>query len=393
MIDNQLISSVKDVQNTPYYMFNLDAISEMCFSMIKAWSSQFPDFVLAYSYKTNSISAITKILRKSGAAAEVVSGDELELALDDGYTPSEIYFDGPYKTRTELHRAMSLGVRIQIDSIDEARIISSLAKEEGFKATVSVRVAGLREDKESSRFGLTTSEVETVRSILRSAHIKISGIHFNTGFHDTSPGIFVEHIHHYGDLITRGVRDHSLSDSRFIVDIGGGFPASANVPKGSMVPHPLSFAAALGEAIDILGINRSDIRLVIEPGRSLVEDHGILVARVVALKERLGTRLAVIDAGTNLVRSINLWPHDIRFLRHGSTPYDLLGSMCFENDRFGSSVLGPHNLVIGDFVIVGNAGGYDIPSSNVWLRPSPPVYGFSEKNGIYCIREKGRSIR
>ena len=160
-----------------------------------------------------------------------------------------------------------------------------------------------------------------------------------------------------------------------------------------MVPHPLSFAAALGEAIDILGINRSDIRLVIEPGRSLVEDHGILVARVVALKERLGTRLAVIDAGTNLVRSINLWPHDIRFLRHGSTPYDLLGSMCFENDRFGSSVLGPHNLVIGDFVIVGNAGGYDIPSSNVWLRPSPPVYGFSEKNGIYCIREKGRSIR
>ena len=82
MIDNQLISSVKDVQNTPYYMFNLDAISEMCFSMIKAWSSQFPDFVLAYSYKTNSISAITKILRKSGAAAEVVSGDELELALE-----------------------------------------------------------------------------------------------------------------------------------------------------------------------------------------------------------------------------------------------------------------------------------------------------------------------
>lgn len=390
MSSAQLLSAAEVIDQTPSYIIDLDGIRETAVRMRNAWRAQFPDFVLAYSYKTNSVPAVTQLLRGLGCGAEVVSGSELELALDDGFSGGQIYFDGPHKTDDELDLALRHGARIQIDSLDEARrlVVRPLAK----GARVSARVAGLRNGQEASRFGLTTSEFYEADRILARGGVAISGVHFNTGFHDEDATAFVAHIRHYGPLIQRYTDRRSKAEP-FVIDIGGGFPSRSTLTRRHVLPHPAEFATAVGQAIDQLGLDRAAISLVIEPGRSLVEDHGVLVTTVVAVKHRADVRIAVVDAGTNLVRSITLWPHPTRFLRAGSAVTDVVGSMCFENDYFARGVSAPIDLKAGDRFMVDAAGGYDLPSANVWLRPHPAIYAVNGDSKPKIIRERGKAIR
>jgi len=121
---------------------------------------------------------------------------------------------------------------------------------------------------------------------------------------------------------------------------------------------------------------------VIEPGRSLVEDFGFLVTRVVVRKTRDGEHLLIVDPGTNLVRSLPSWYHPVDFAEaerlEWGTPYHIYGALCFESDMFTSEITGPEVVDIGTLVIVGEAGGYDIPSANVWIRPSPVIFGLQD---------------
>lgn len=392
MIADRLRRAAGDVPETPSYVIDLEAVTRACRTMIEAWSSQFPHLTLAYSYKTNAVAAVTRALLRAGAAAEVVSGSELELALTDGHTPDRIYFDGPYKSDRELARALALGVRIQVDSVDEARCLATLAGGSDVPARVSLRVAGLREGEELSRFGLTTPEVEEARDLLAGAGVAVTGLHFNTGYHDEDVTPLVEHLHHYANIVRRGVAEMGGA-GRFVVDIGGGFPALSTLRRRGTVPHPLHFATGVGQAFDLLGIRRRDIALVIEPGRSLVEDHGVVVTEVVARKERGRRRIVVVDGGTNMVRSIGLWKHPVEILRPGTTLVDVAGSLCFENDYLGRDVAAPSDIGPGDRVLIGGAGGYDIPSANVWIRPQAPIYGLDVTGTPSIIRAPGEEVR
>lgn len=390
MSSERLLEAAKAIDQTPSYILDLDGIRETAIAMRDAWRAQFPRFAMAYSYKTNSIAAVTRLLQRLGCDAEVVSGPELQLALEDGFTGERIYFDGPHKTDEELDLALREGARIQIDSLDEARRLAG--RPLSGIGRISARVAGLRNGKETSRFGLTTSEFDEADRILAQGATEISGIHFNTGFHEEDAKAFVDHIRHYGPLIQRYVKRSSTLEP-FVIDVGGGFPSRSTLKRRQTLPHPGEFATAVGQAIDNLGIDRADVSLVIEPGRSLVEDHGVLVAAVVAIKHRSDARIVVVDAGTNLVRSISLWPHPHKFLRAGDTPADVVGSMCFENDYFARGVSAPTDLRVGDRFMVDAAGGYDLPSANVWLRPHPAIFGLEGNSDLKIIRERGEVIR
>lgn len=392
MIRRSLLDRASEIDEpTPYYVFDLEAISASCREMISAWSSQFPNMTLAYSYKTNPMAAITRTLRDEGAAAEVVSGCELSLALLDGHSPENIFFDGPVKTHEELKQALGQGVRIQIDSLAEVAAICDIVEASAFPdPLVSLRLAALNESGRVSRFGMTKPEARQAVSMLARRSIVVTGVHFNTGQHPMSASPYCSHLRAYADII-RDLLDQNRA-GLFILDIGGGFPA-VSCTAGAPIPHPLSFATGVGQEIDQLGIPRNRITLVIEPGRSLVEDHAVLVTSVCAIKIRNKKCVAIVDGGTNLVRSLATWTHPMRFGRSGDAKFSVYGAMCFESDIFATNLHGPKDLRVGEKFYVGAAGGYDIPSANAWLRPHPAVYGYSANGQIQMIRNHGEGIR
>ena len=126
-----------------------------------------------------------------------------------------------------------------------------------------------------------------------------------------------------------------------------------------------------------------------EPGRCLVEDHGYLVSPIRVIKQRKKTTILILDGGIHLVKSLHHWKHSVEFVREDGNknkPYEVYGSNCFESDLFHKNLIGPSNISLDDLVIVSEAGGYDIPSANVWTRISPPIYGITNHQECVTIR-------
>lgn len=393
MLTDQLKRLIESIDApTPFYLFDLDRIARTAREMRDAWSSQFPSILVAYSYKTNNLAAVTQTLQREGIGAEVVSGDELQLAFEDGHHADNIVFDGPLKSHEELSVAVDSGVRIQIDSMAEVDDLLDISRSSPRTPIISLRLAGLVRKGVYSRFGMDPSEVTEAVTRLEATNIIPSGIHFNTGRHPANAKPYLDHLRVWASTIERLKSKHAAVDlAPFVVDIGGGFPAASSMASAS-VPHPFEFACAVGQELDRQRIPRESIRMILEPGRSLVEDSGYLVASVSASKNRGDRKIAVVDAGTNLVRSLGRWEHSLQFVRNGDEPVDVYGSMCFENDVFARELGGPSDLRRGDKLVVSAAGGYDIPSANVWLRPAPVIFGF-DGSGISVVRPRGSGIR
>ncbi|MYW03857.1 hypothetical protein GT354_37365, partial [Streptomyces sp. SID3343] len=144
MIDDRLTGAAARMAReipTPFHVVDPDGVERDFVAMDKAWREWFPRFTLAYSYKSNPLAAFTRLLCSLGAVAEVVSGPELQTALDDGFAPQDILFDGPVKTPAESARAVALGVGLQIDSVAEAEHLAAAGRGSGAAPRVCLRLA------------------------------------------------------------------------------------------------------------------------------------------------------------------------------------------------------------------------------------------------------------
>lgn len=359
---------------TPFYLFDLDAVLGAHDRMVRAWQRHFSRLRLAYSYKTNPLSVIARLLRSRGASAEVVSGAELEWALDDGHPPEDILFDGPVKLPSELDRALRLGVRVQVDSLDELDCILAVAPSVAAPLRLSARL-NVSHGTRPSRFGMLPGELEEAARRLAGAGLAFRGVHLHLGSNLNDPGLYGRVVREHAPLLRAQLQPGS---SPVWLDLGGGYPAHS-LGEGVRLAPDESFAGAAASALVEAGIDVGALEVIVEPGRRLVEDFAVLVTRVAVRKSRGGTSILVVDAGTNLVRSIRTWHHPVEIARApaagGSARHDIYGALCFESDIFAEGVLGPADIEVGELVLVGEAGGYDIPSANVWTRPSPPVLG------------------
>lgn len=375
---------------TPFYLFDFPAIEQATKLVIHEWSEQFPKFTVAYSYKTNAISGIAQLLRTCGTAAEVVSGLELAAALADGFNADQVFFDGPVKHRWELLAAIEAGVSIQIDSLMEVRELADCVALLDIEPRICLRLAVPRGRRKWSRFGLMPDEVVQARRMLAGIGAPVRGVHFNIGSQPLNADPYRAVLREWRELLKEL---SSQAKEPLVLDIGGGFP-SANCAPGHKLPSSSIFAEGVATECRDIGLPVEEIHLVIEPGRSLVEDHAILVTSVAVRKSRTDRDIVVLDGGTNLVRTINAWHHPIKFGRNGNILYDVYGSMCYESDSFAERLPGPADIHQGDYVLIGSAGAYDIPSANVWMRPHPPVYSIPiVGEDLECIREVGANIR
>jgi diaminopimelate decarboxylase len=393
MIPERVRSAVEQISlgiSGPFYVVDLDAIREEFISQSTAWRCFFPHFRSAYSYKTNSLQMITAMLREEGASAEVVSGMELEWALADGFPTHSIMFDGPVKMPDELHRALELGVRIQIDSLDELNCVIDLCRQHCWEPILSARLATSYQGRRLSRFGLSPDEYRQAENRAIEAGFTFRGIHFHVGSNVNSPKTYLTALELFRDPIRSLLGNSSGS---FWIDIGGGFP-SQSIGKSISPTSSRSFAEHMAGLFDKLRLDRDSFEFVIEPGRSLVEDHGYLVTRVVARKKRDGNNILVVDAGLHLARSVGSWYHSVEFLTRRSSGdttsrlYHIYGCNCFESDQFAANLPGPVEVGINDLLIVGAVGGYDIPGANVWTRPSPSIFGVLKDGRVVEVRRQ-----
>jgi diaminopimelate decarboxylase len=370
------LEAIAAAVGTPAYVYNAAAIRS-AYRELDAALDGVPH-ALHYALKANSTLAIARLLRELGSGADANSVGEIEVALRAGFDPSRIVFTGVGKTHTELERAIVLGVHtINAESPGELQRIAALARAHRTTARVALRVnpdidarshphisTGLRTNK----FGVP---IESARALFREAAategLRPVGVHVHVGSQITSLDPLTSAAARIVSLVEDLLKDGLALDH---VDLGGGLGISYD---GSSVPSLTQYAAAIVE-----GVARTGLTLVLEPGRALVGAAGLLLTRVVDVKEYPGgPRFAILDAGmTELLRPAlyNAFHRIVAVVPRAGDPrpYEVVGPLCESSDIFGRDRLLPP-LEPGDLLAVLDTGAYGAAMASTYnRRPLPP---------------------
>jgi len=330
--------------------------------------------VVCFSVKSNSSLAVLKVFLREGAGLDVVSGGELFRALKAGADPKKIVFSGVGKTAREMNEALSAGILLfNVESEQELRALNDIAGKMALKAPVALRVnpdidanthpyisTGLKKNK----FGIQIDRsVELYRLAASLGHIEPVGVHCHIGSQIVDFRPFVEALARVKDLVVR-LRQESIP-IRYL-DLGGGLGITYNEETP---PHPGEYAAALLEEAGDL-----ECTFVLEPGRVLVGNAGILVSRVQVVKSGPSKTFAVMDAGMNDCIRPSLygayqavWPVEPR--EGEKAPVDIVGPICESGDFLAKDrLLAPCEP--GDLLAVMSTGAYGFTmASNYNSRP------------------------
>lgn len=363
---------LKTGARTPCYVVDMDRVEATYDAFAGAFAAHFPHMNVAYSFKSNCMRPVTQLIHSKGGWAEVVSGAEFQVAIQDGFHGSEICFDGPVKLSSEVDLALTQGALVQADSTAEVKLIVERCRAMGVTPRVGLRLATPRGRGSWSRLGHSPSDFEESDRLLRDAQVELAGVHFNSGAHRLNPDSYSQMIGHWGDQIGR-VFKHGSRSRRPILDIGGGFPAHS-AGRGIVLRPWNEYAEAVGSAVRAVGFGEDDVHLIVEPGRSLVEDHGYLVLSVVATKKRDKKTVVVVDGGVNLVNSLRSWYHPMLAVPTGKDRMRVYGSMCFENDLLHEALPCSSTPEDGTKVVIGSVGAYDIACARGWIRRLPDVW-------------------
>jgi diaminopimelate decarboxylase len=375
-VHSSLLDAIAAATGTPVYVYDTGTIRRT-FAELSAALAAWPH-ALHYALKANSSLAIARLLRELGASADANSVGEIEVALRAGFLPADIVFTGVGKTPSELERAVALSVKaINAESAGELARISAIAREQNTTARVAVRVnpdvdaqshphisTGLRTNK----FGVPIEEARALyRAIAADPALEAAGVHVHVGSQITS----LEPLAAAADRIAALVNE-IRADGVAIehVDLGGGLGISYD---GSPVPSLAEYAAVMASRIGPTGCT-----LLLEPGRALVGASGLLLSRVVDVKEYPGgPRFAVLDAGmTELMRPALYGAfHRIVPVTPREAPpraYEVVGPICESSDIFGRDrLLTP--LEPGDLLAILDAGAYGAAMGSTYnRRPLPP---------------------
>jgi diaminopimelate decarboxylase len=357
---------------TPLYVYSCAAIEEAC----RGWERAFAPVPhrLCYAVKANGSGAILRLLASMEVGADIVSGGELLAARRAGFPPERIVFAGVGKTDAEIVLGLEEGIgEFNVESEDEIERIGAAAVGSGRTAHVSIRVnpdidprshpyisTGLRE----SKFGVDIALVpEILRRARRRPGVEIVGVqcHIGSQIIDLEP-------------LAAAARELAGLSRRLLaeglplrsIDLGGGLGVDY---EGGGAPEPAALAARVVPALEGLPLT-----LVLEPGRSLVAAAGVLLTRVLYVKENQGKRFVVVDAAMNDLLRPALYGahHRIEPVRERGGPsvrVDVVGPVCEAGDFLARG----RDLELPaprDLLAVRDAGAYGfVMSSNYNFRP------------------------
>lgn len=371
------IARIAESVGTPLYVYSYRTLMGHLEKLQRAFRRWQP--LICFSVKANGNLAILRALVRQGAGLDIVSGGELYKALQAGCPPSRIVFASVGKRPDEIHAALRAKIFcFNVESVPELEAIDGMARRLSTIAQVAIRVnpdvearthrhitTGIAE----SKFGIDpTTTGELLRRHEAFPGVRIRGIHLHIGSQITESAPFVRAIRRAARVIEQARRFGVAIDW---LNLGGGLGI---IYKDEHPQTPATFASAIGPWIDRLAV-----RLILEPGRFIVGNAGILVTRVLYIKRTRHKDLAVVDAGMNdLIRPALYGAyHEVAPVgrpvpaANGLGRYDVVGPICesadvlAHNRRLGA--LGP-----GQLLAVLGAGAYgSTMASNYNGRPRP----------------------
>ena len=378
--DNVSLTKLAEAYGTPAYIYSARRIRSNIRRLQEAFRQTLPagnQPLIAFACKACGNIGILNLLAAQDAGADVVSGGELRRALAAGIPANKIVFSGVGKTAGEISLALESGIlQLNIESKPEAELIADIAVHRGKKAPVAFRfnpdVAADTHEKISTgrrenKFGLTESALKPLYEwASRQPSLSLQGLSLHIGSQITMLEPFGKAFEKLAAL-TRDLKSQNLPVP--CLDLGGGLGIAYGRERAPSLDR---YAAMIRDLIAPL-----DTALIVEPGRLLTGDAGVLLAKVLYVKETGTRRIVILDAGMNdFVRPAMYEAfHPIRpVARAGGaeTLCDVTGPVCETGDTFTRDCLLPP-LSGGDLVAIMAAGAYGFSmASNYNTRPLPP---------------------
>ncbi|WP_316189552.1 diaminopimelate decarboxylase [Bradyrhizobium sp. SZCCHNS1054] len=364
---------------TPFYCYSTATLERHYRVFADAFKGE--DVLICYAMKANSNQSVLRTLARLGAGADVVSGGELKRALAAGIPGSKIVFSGVGKTEAELRSALAAGIRcINIESEPELELLSQLAAETGHTAHVSVRVnpdvdagthAKISTGKSENKFGIPLEHARRVYARAATLPgIKVSGVDVHIGSQITDLGPMETAFRILSQFVqTLRADGHTISH----VDFGGGLGIPYHMDRGAP-PEPDVYAAMVKRVSHNLGCT-----LLFEPGRMIVGNAGILVAKVIYVKHGEAKNFVIIDAAMNDLIRPTLYEahHDILPVVKPApgTPQmiaDVVGPVCESGDYLALDRALPEPKP-GDLLAIMTSGAYGAVQAGTYnTRPLVP---------------------
>ncbi len=375
---------------TPVYIYSYKTL-ERHFQVFDRAFKGIPHLI-CYSCKANSNIAVMSVFRNLGGGADIVSGGELYRALKANIPVDKIVYSGVGKTQEELKSAINANIlMINIESEAELDTISRLSTKLKRPVNVSIRVnpqidpkthpyitTGLKKNK----FGIIWDDaIRLYKKMKNHRYLNPVGISSHIGSQILELSPFLEAIRSLKEMLFQ-LRGLGLEIK--YLDIGGGLGITY---KDEKAPHPEEY----GDAI-IKEIRDLDVTLILEPGRVIVGNSGILVTKVLYIKEVPEKTFVIVDAGMNDLIRPSLYGayHEIALVDKRDTKgkkVDIVGPICESGDFFAKDRILPY-VQSGDFIALYGAGAYGFSmSSNYNSRPRPPEV-LVKDHKFYVIRAR-----
>ncbi|MBU0513367.1 MAG: diaminopimelate decarboxylase [Proteobacteria bacterium] len=379
---------------TPLYVYSAATLKRHYL----AFDGAFPDLdhLVCYSVKANSNLAVLNLLASLGAGMDIVSGGELHRALSAGADPSRSVFSGVGKQRWEISMALEAGILMfNVESSQELDLLSDTALNLQQQAPVAIRVnpdvdpkthpyisTGLRKNK----FGLPMAAARD--EYLRAADLpglRIRGVSCHIGSQLTQVSPFVDALRRLLDLVD-GLRGEGLTID--YLDLGGGLGIVYNQEEP---PHPVEYGRVISQEVKDAGLT-----LILEPGRVIAGNAGILLTRVIYTKRGEVKDFVVVDGAMNdLIRpSLYSAYHEIRPVIEtagASSPKDVVGPIC-ETGDFLAQDRPLTELRPGDLLAVMSAGAYCFVMASNYNSRGRPAEVLVCGDDYHVVRTRERTI-
>ena len=390
-VEDLPVKQLAEEFGTPLYIYSRATLERHWHAFDSALGKH--PHLICYAVKANSNIGILNVMAKLGSGFDIVSQGELERVLAAGGEASKVVFSGVAKSHAEIMRALEVGIRcFNVESIAELHHINQIAGEMGKVAPISLRVnpdvdahthpyisTGLKENK----FGVSVDEAREVYKLAATLpHVKITGMDCHIGSQLTELQPFLDATDRLIRLIEQ-LKEDGITLKH--LDLGGGLGVTYT---DETPPHPSDYATALLNKLK----DYEDLEIILEPGRAIAANAGILVAKVQYLKSNESRNFAITDTGMNdMIRPalyeayMNIIEID-RTLGREKAIYDVVGPVCETSDFLGKQ----RELAIaeGDYIAQRSAGAYGASmSSNYNSRPRTAEV-LVDRNKAHLIRRR-----
>ncbi len=386
------LTTIAEQVGTPCYVYSRATFERHW----RAFDAVFADHehLICYAVKANSNLAVLNLLARLGSGFDIVSGGELARVQAAGGDPGKVVFSGVGKQEWEMRRALEAGIRcFNVESEAELETLNRVAGDMGRRAPISLRVnpdvdaqthpyisTGLKENK----FGIDIDVVEAVyRRAAAMDNIEVLGVDCHIGSQLCEVAPFVDALDRLLALIDRlAAQGIQLRH----VDVGGGLGISYN---GELPPSPADYAEAI-----LAPLRERGLEIVMEPGRAIAGNAGVLLTRVTYLKPGADKHFAIVDAAMNdLMRPAlyQAWQAIVPVVPHsgGETRvYDVVGPVCETGDFLGKD----RELAIeaGDLLAVRSAGAYGFTMSSNYNTRARAAEVMVDGGEVHVVRQRER---